>query len=378
MQNKTILVINCHLNKWGAERSMCALIRYLQQTGCRVVLLLSKHGPIEELLFGIEYYITPIWGSATMSSHSLKREISNHIHFVWNSYASTRKALSLLNKKGINPDIIYTNTIVPSLGTNLAQALKVPHIIHIREITDEDFPFRFFFGKKSYMRYVNKSLTKAICISDAVKNKFYPYFGEKAIRIYNGLPIPLAHNCSKLSNNDGKTHIIVIARLSPEKNIMSVVKAANTIKNEGVTDFVVELYGDGPERNEIATYVSENALEHHVIFHGYQNSIDIASYDIAIMASNAEAFGRTTVEYMMNRVPVIGKNSGATKEIIENQVSGLLYNDIHELVYCIKILISDISLRTKFSKAAYLRATKLFEEKRCFEQVRSTLLSHMK
>lgn len=61
--------------------------------------------------------------------------------------------------------------------------------------------------------------------------------------------------------------------------------------------------------------------------------------DVGIMATNNEAFGRVTVEYMSNYMPVIGACSGATPELVS--FMNLLYevNHIEELankmIYCI-------------------------------------------
>ena len=43
------------------------------------------------------------------------------------------------------------------------------------------------------------------------------------------------------------------------------------------------------------------------------------------MCSRAEGFGRVTVEYMHAGLGVIASKAGANEEIIENNVTGLLY-----------------------------------------------------
>ena len=51
------------------------------------------------------------------------------------------------------------------------------------------------------------------------------------------------------------------------------------------------------------------------------------------MLSKNEAFGRVTVEYMLQNLAVIASDAGANSEIIENGVSGLLYRlgDVDDL-----------------------------------------------
>ena len=58
---KIILFLSLHVGKWGAERSMCSLCASLKNK-YRVVVIITSHGSIEELLksYNIEYYIIPL------------------------------------------------------------------------------------------------------------------------------------------------------------------------------------------------------------------------------------------------------------------------------------------------------------------------------
>ena len=49
--------------------------------------------------------------------------------------------------------------------------------------------------------------------------------------------------------------------------------------------------------------------------------------DLELVCSQNEAFGRVTVEAMMNMNPVIGADRGATKELIRDKYNGLLYKE---------------------------------------------------
>jgi glycosyltransferase involved in cell wall biosynthesis len=47
--------------------------------------------------------------------------------------------------------------------------------------------------------------------------------------------------------------------------------------------------------------------------------------DVVLMCSRSEAFGRVTIEGMLAGKPVIGSRSGATPELIQDGVTGLIY-----------------------------------------------------
>ena len=68
--------------------------------------------------------------------------------------------------------------------------------------------------------------------------------------------------------------------------------------------------------------------------------------DVGLMLSTNEAFGRVTVEYMMQNLAVIASDTGANPEIITNGETGLLYElgDVESLADKMKSLIEDHTL----------------------------------
>jgi len=72
------------------------------------------------------------------------------------------------------------------------------------------------------------------------------------------------------------------------------------------------------------------------------------------MCSRLEAFGRVTVEYLRRGRPVIGTRSGGTPEIVDDGVTGLLYNpgDIEALAEQIEHVASSDAILVKLSRAA--------------------------
>jgi glycosyltransferase involved in cell wall biosynthesis len=72
--------------------------------------------------------------------------------------------------------------------------------------------------------------------------------------------------------------------------------------------------------------VDEAALGDRVTFEGALDD-PFPAYrgaDVVLMCSKDEAFGRVTVEAMKLGLPVIGVDSGGTKELIEDGVTGFL------------------------------------------------------
>lgn len=369
---KTIVAVTCHVNKWGAERSLCAALAELKRRGFRVVLIIHKHGAIEDLLRenSIEYYVSHINHACYLENGDtgLYWRLRYFVRYYVLKHRYKNAIQNLLREKGISPDIVYSNTIVPETGDSLAKAYKIPHIVHIREITDSDFPFIFYIGKKRYLRIINKRLKYAICISEAVRNKFAPLFKSKAVLIYNGLPIR-HYEGKQFSHKDSKTHIVFVGRLSTEKGVMTVVRVMQKIYEGGITNIELDIWGSGVLEKEIRAYMFENNLMDIIHLCGYGENINLSQYDIAVMSSPAEAFGRTTVEYMMAGLPVIGYNGGATPELLLDKQCGLLYNTEEEMLQCLMELIHNKELAHEIGENAHKRAISFFNEEKYLNSI---------
>ena len=97
--------------------------------------------------------------------------------------------------------------------------------------------------------------------------------------------------------------------------------------------------------------------------HKIQNNINqiLRNMDVGLMLSKREAFGRVTVEYMLNYMPVIGVNTGATPEIIDNE-SGFIceLDDSEKLADLMQKFITNPELLAKIGSKARERAINNF------------------
>jgi len=103
---------------------------------------------------------------------------------------------------------------------------------------------------------------------------------------------------------------------------------------------------DKQYRNYLNTLIINLDLDEQVSFKGFIDK-PFEMYkmaDAVLVCSRNEAWGRVAAEAMISEKPVIGYNSGGTKEIITNNFNGLLYNDVKELTTCMKTVIQNQEL----------------------------------
>ena len=89
------------------------------------------------------------------------------------------------------------------------------------------------------------------------------------------------------------------------------------------------------------------------------------------MTSINEAFGRVTVEYMANYMPVIGVNTGGTAEIIKDKLNGFLYelNNIEELASKMEYFINNKDDIERIGKSAYKYVIEKYDMKTNTEKI---------
>lgn len=220
---KIILFLSLHVGKWGAERSMCSLCASLKNK-YRVVVIITSHGSIEELLksYNIEYYIIPLIMGSYMGDFKWIKKVLLKIRYPFLLYSKQSIFERTLKQKEITPSLIYTNTLIPINGFLLSQKYKIPHICHIREFYDEDFHFKSWIGRNRLFSLMKNNCDKFICISDAMIKKFSPILGYKKLTlVYNGLPIQ--RPIKRVDSDYLKA--LIVGRLSPEKNQFDAIKA---------------------------------------------------------------------------------------------------------------------------------------------------------
>lgn len=113
--------------------------------------------------------------------------------------------------------------------------------------------------------------------------------------------------------------------------------------------------------------VDNYKLTERITFKGFSTELtkELSHYDIGVVCSQAEGFGRVTVEYMLSGLAVIASNTGANPEIIVDGNNGLLYihGDIESLAHKLLYLVENREERNRIAENGYKSAVRRFDEK---------------
>ena len=340
-----IIFISASTVGYGADFSMISAINEIKKNHECLVILPGKGRSTDLLEKNNIYYVCIPFKQWIHYDTSFVGEYIKPIAKFFINIYSCFKALSYFKKNNIKPILIYSNSFTNYFSIFLSRLTKTPYIQHIREFGKEDFDWHFDIGFERTCALVNKYASRVIAISDSVLNTYKAYFDSKLIRVYNGVPIPNqvdSESESELEND--KTKIVMTGRLSFEKGQAVLIDAINLLVQEQMkSNISVDLFGDGPDLEMLKEKVRKYSLENIINFCGYQSNVSLASYDVGVICSTSEGFGRVTVEYMAAKLPVIGANGGATPEIIIENETGYLFpiGDSKELANKLKQVINN-------------------------------------
>lgn len=214
--------------------------------------------------------------------------------------------------------------------------------------------------------------------SDDVSRRLSAVLGGAKVEVFrNGIP-PLPE--SRAIDAESPT-LVWAARVVPDKDPMSLLRATQALRSEGLR-FRTVLAGGGSERYawlamELADFVAQHALAETVSMPGWLSDLAAlwSSGTIGVQTSRTEGLSMTLLEQAMSGLAIVATDVGDTSAIIENEVTGLLIDpgDEEALRVALRRLISDPELRIRLGAAARTRAMSEFGLPELARQVRSRL-----
>ena len=209
--------------------------------------------------------------------------------------------------------LIVSNSSIINLGLFLHEKTNIPHICYLREYGDDLVSLIGNIGKK-----INESSNICISVSKAVAQCWINKgIDETKIKVaYDGVRKPI--NNQDLIENRDLIKICMSGRVSRFKGQIFAIQSLLLLPNDIRNRIVLDIYGNGPSIFYLKRFIRLKKLENNVFFKGFSNNLDkeLPRYDIGLNLTEKEGFGRTTAEYLMHGLYVIGCNSGATPELL--------------------------------------------------------------
>jgi glycosyltransferase involved in cell wall biosynthesis len=154
---------------------------------------------------------------------------------------------------------------------------------------------------------------------------------------------------------DGSPRLVYIGRLSPEKGIVTAIRALARLDDRAV----LHLLGFGPEEDALRALAQENGFADRVRFVGYKEGVDLAreyaEAEIMILPSLSEPWGLVVNEAMQAGTVVVASRAvGCAPDLIEDGVTGFLFEpgDVDALAAVLQTALGNPAMRDRVRDAA--------------------------
>lgn len=279
-------------------------------------------------------------------------------------------------EKGIKNDI----DLVHTLSLSYPVATQKPLVVTVHDIGPLTHP-QYFTKKdqwfmKSGIRQVIKQAAAIICVSkataDAVeiyaKSKFRQSVENRIQVIHEGVdnlffekPNLKHPNEKKIFDEvSKKPFILTVGKLSPRKNVESVLKAFSDINNQLPEHQIVAVGGEGWNHTSVKTKMHALGLQDRVHFLGYVSNTFLRMLythaEVFVYPSLFEGFGLTILEAMASGCPVITSNNSSLPEVAGNAALLVDGTKVLELKEAIIKICTDNQLRQDLKNKGYIRA----------------------
>lgn len=320
----------------------------------------------------LKYNLNPI---SLLRGESIRRKLKNNYQLnlqgiqvevfpfisAWrfrNLHAVVTRSIYYLNRRRIKKlfldtsyDVIHSRFIFADgmLANMLSQRYKIPYMISTHNE-------RFYF-EHIYSRIVALRILKEASLVSPLSYSNYKYFISHGIenleRSTHGFDTQFIK--AQKAKSTGPVRLFTVAELIKLKNIDKVISSIGVLAKK--YDITYTIIGSGPEKDSLSRQVESLNLSKCIFFQEHIPHKNIASemhkYDIFVMPSYFETFGRVYFEVMAMGIPIICAKDSGIFGIFEEGVEGISvdHTKIEDLTSALECLISNSDERLKIGLA---------------------------
>mgnify|MGYP003466277239 FL=1 len=358
----TIVFVTHYSGYYGANKSLLTVMCQLRERfGIKPLVLLPSSGPVcgalEEV--GIPYVIRHYYWWVNDNHGAFQWLLNKRKQWrnQWKIGGACDSVLALSQERyGENPALVYTNSVCVNVGIFMAERLGVPHMWQFRESLSQ---FSLSLSLALSLRLWRKDGNRRyVLISDYMMRYYRPYLpAERMTCIYNGVSLPAKAERGTENVLKGRLKVAIVGVVCQQKNQLELLQAQSILHEQGIE---IDTYIIGTNKKEylqqVEAYVQEHGLSQNVHIMGHQDDVFavLKEMNLGVVSATDEAFGRTTIEYMLMKMPVVVSDSGANTELIRNGQDGYVYpsGDIDALAAAIMRYVEQPELLQVQGKSA--------------------------
>lgn len=221
------------------------------------------------------------------------------------------------------PDIIHAHFVeYGNMAARLSKKTGIPLVIteHSSDMIRTPIPHNY---KKIAIGGYSVA-KRLIAVSKQLSTNLKSQLGVNSIVIHNMIDMNIF---SKRILTPHKSFVFtIVAGLIKRKRVDLVVSVIEKMLHNGC-EVILNVIGDGEEKELLKTYIKTNKLDRNIILHGRLTRTETVSVynttDCFVLASERETFGVVYVEAMAAGIPVIATACGGPEDFVTSE-NGLL------------------------------------------------------
>lgn len=154
---------------------------------------------------------------------------------------------------------------------------------------------------------------------------FVDKYNLKTTIIQNGVK-----NWSKKETNENNKNILVSGRLVDSKYPLEIIEAFKKFNKENNQEYTLNFYGDAEERNaSLLDEIKKSIKDEKIILHGSDPYLTFLAdrFAFTIVLGKHQGCPNAVLEAASAEIAVLSNDSGGTREIIKDNVSGVLISE---------------------------------------------------
>lgn len=283
-----------------------------------IKVILPEEGPLSKILLDDYKVEVEVLNLGILRKHDLKRLDFRSVFRIF----FFRNRIKMLNEY----DLIFINTMVILDCILACRFIKKPVYVHVREIPTGVIKILF----KKILAFSRANL---LFVSNATKQAFQPISNLQQAVLWNACksvsPFPKIPNSIK-----EPTRFLLIGRINAWKGQFLMLQSLLHLPHEILTSLKVRIVGDVYKlenlyKVKLLNFIAEHNLEHIVEMVSFQqNPAEQYHWADAVVVPSTlpEPFGMVAIEAMSAGKAVIAANHGGLSEIVEHEITGLLFN----------------------------------------------------
>ncbi len=329
-----VLILSHSSELGGAERSMIDLFDYWTERGLvepYFIIRMPLSNMVPELKKRKWQY------KALYYTNWSQRNPSKVSEDIFTKAQDNAKAVSQIERviEKFKPDVVMTNTIVAPWAALAAYYQGVPHVWFVREYGDIDHQHVFELGRSNMYEDIDTLSDLVVTNSETLARHIAKNINNQKIQpLYTPFDLDLLRErinerVSSPFQYKDSLKLVITGRIAPSKGQEEAAAAVGELIKRGYNAELCVIGAPAEEKDATALgeVITKYGIANKVHIVGQKtNPLAIIKHaDVGIMASQQEAFGRVTFEYMAAGLPVVGANSGATPELVKDGKTGFLY-----------------------------------------------------